>query len=434
MACSSTLLRWVMWGTGSLLALRPLSSLAQTDLKVGDVVITGVNATNPDVFDFVPLVDLTAGMQLKFTDNGWYHNGGFRNNEGVATYTVPAGGLARGTKVIYSADPSVCAPGFTTTGQFALGDDGDQLLVYQGTAAAPRFIYGLSLRKGWTDARSDNTSALPAELTDGMSAVSLSWANAYQKHGGQHKGGTNKLRSRFTKRNNWTGSNTTATTWYSQPAYTANLIVEKGIASRQANKPLTAGQGLSQVRTLTYTDTNLSNPVTGEFALDQLCSQPTGVRRVILRIKFSANSLVDPGNGQPSVELHNMGDADFNGYVHVELNTDYSGIGPVDLQIDKKTPEQTYVLDLTDYFANFVLTGAATRLWVDTPAYSFDTPDLASNARMSVTLEESYYQAPEQVVLCRLCTSDAGDEMQWGDVGGRLIIEKRWLGGGWGEG
>ncbi|RZJ88321.1 MAG: hypothetical protein EOO60_11225, partial [Hymenobacter sp.] len=303
-------------------------------------------------------------MQLKFTDNGWYHNGGFRNSEGIVTYTVPAGGLTRGTKVIYSANPSVCAPGFTVAGQFALGDDGDQLLVYQGPATAPKFIYGLSLRKGWTDARSDNTSALPPELTDGMSAVSLSWANACQKQGGQYRGGTNKLRSRFIKRSNWTGSNTTASNWYSQPAYTTNLIVEKGVASRQTNKPAVAGQGLSQVRTLTYTNDNLSNPVTSEFDLKQLCSQPQGVRRVMLRIKFSANSLVDPGNGQPSVELHNMGDRDFDGYVHLELNTDNSGLNPVDLKINKQTPEQTYVIDLTDYFTNFVITGSATHLWV----------------------------------------------------------------------
>ena len=44
--------------------------------------------TDPDEFAFVPLVDLTLGTVIKFTDNGWYAAGGFRSNEGIVTYTA----------------------------------------------------------------------------------------------------------------------------------------------------------------------------------------------------------------------------------------------------------------------------------------------------------------------------------------------------------
>ncbi|MDO7874290.1 hypothetical protein Q5H93_06060 [Hymenobacter sp. ASUV-10] len=77
--------------------LRPPTAQAQTTLHPGDVALLGYNATDPDDFAFTPLVNLEAGTQLKFTDNGWQPGGGFRLTEGICTYTAPAGGVPRGT-------------------------------------------------------------------------------------------------------------------------------------------------------------------------------------------------------------------------------------------------------------------------------------------------------------------------------------------------
>ncbi len=419
MARLSTLFQWVLWSAGLLLALRPASSQAQTVLTAGDVIITGVNSTDPDVFSFVPLVDLAAGTQVLFTDNGWYQNGGFRNTEGVATFTAPAGGVPRGKLITYSSNAADRNINFSATSQFLLANDGEQILVYQGTAANPTFIYGLSLRKGWSNATSANTSALPPDLKTDVTAISLPWSNAYQNQYKQRTGGVNNLRDWFTNNSNWTGANTLSGSlvdWYRQSPYNTDLTITSQVAPVLTSVPFAAGQGLSRVRTLTYTNASLSNPLTGEIPLDGLCDQPSGVRRVLLRIKFSANSLVDPGNGQPPVELHNMGDADFDGDLHLQLSTDYSQLGNVDLVINKPQPEQTYVMDLTQYFTKVLLQNFATRLRTDVVAYGFNPPELANNARLTVTLEESYYRGPAQATLPQAQTI----------VPGRLEQELKW--------
>ncbi|MDO7874292.1 hypothetical protein Q5H93_06070 [Hymenobacter sp. ASUV-10] len=68
--------------------LRPPTASAQTYLQAGDVLLLGYNAQDPDDFAFTPLVNLEAGTQLKFTDNGWQPTGGFRLTEGICTYTA----------------------------------------------------------------------------------------------------------------------------------------------------------------------------------------------------------------------------------------------------------------------------------------------------------------------------------------------------------
>jgi RHS repeat-associated protein len=402
MARLFTFLQWTFCFAGLLLALRPTSSQAQTVLQPGDIIITGVNTNSPDVFAFVPLVDLAAGTKVLFTDNGWYQNGGFRNNEGVITFTAPAGGTPKGKLIIYSSTAADRNAGFSTNSLFLLSEDGEQILAYQGSSVSPRFIYGLSLRKGWNNATSASTSALPAGLTDGVTAISIPWANAYQNQPGQRQGGVNNLRNWFTTSSNWMGDNTLSgglVDWYKRNPFNANLVITTLVAPVLATVPFAAGEGLSRVRTLTYNNASLSNPLTGEIPLNALCSQPSGVRRVLLRVKLSANSLVDPGNGQPKVELHNLGDAQFDSKVRLQLSTDAAPISTVDLVISNKTPEQTYLLDLTQYFTRFLLPGFATRLRTDIVGYGFSPGNLASNARMTVALEESYYRAPAQVAL-----------------------------------
>ena len=58
-----------------------------TTLAAGDLVITGFNFDNPDEFAFVPLIDITTGTTINFTDDGVRSDGTFRGNEGTFTWT-----------------------------------------------------------------------------------------------------------------------------------------------------------------------------------------------------------------------------------------------------------------------------------------------------------------------------------------------------------
>ncbi|MEO0869032.1 MAG: hypothetical protein AAFY17_11410, partial [Cyanobacteria bacterium J06642_11] len=102
-----------------------------TTLSAGDIAIVGFNFDNPDEFAFVSLVDLEAGTEINFTDNGWQAAGTFRATEGTFTWTAPTD-IAAGTVV----NPAVSSIAFSASG--------DQILAYQGDASNPTFIYALN--------------------------------------------------------------------------------------------------------------------------------------------------------------------------------------------------------------------------------------------------------------------------------------------------
>ncbi|MEM1280126.1 MAG: hypothetical protein AAGG53_08960, partial [Cyanobacteria bacterium P01_H01_bin.152] len=168
-----------------------------TTLMPGDIAIIGFNFDNPDEFAFVPLVDLEVGTEIKFTDNGWLAAGGFRANEGTFTWTAPAN-VAAGTVI----NPVVSSVAFSASG--------DQILAYQGDDANPTFIYALNSEGNpgqWqSDATSSNTSALPAGLIDGTTAVALDEIdNAI--YVGSTSGTQAGLLAAISDPSNWSGSN-----------------------------------------------------------------------------------------------------------------------------------------------------------------------------------------------------------------------------------
>jgi endonuclease I len=142
------------------LTLCPSICLAQTALTAGDIAIIGYNMDDPDAVKFVPLVDLSAGTVIKFTDNAWTGTA-LKTNEGTYTYTASAV-VPKGT-VVHLA-----------TSGMSLSASGDQVFAYQGTQSAPSFIYGLST-KAWITSglASANTSYLPATLAMGSTAMAL---------------------------------------------------------------------------------------------------------------------------------------------------------------------------------------------------------------------------------------------------------------------
>ena len=151
----------------------------------GDVAIVGFDAVNPrdslgklldDDFSFVTLVNLEAGDELFFTDNGARSDGTLRVGEGILRYTAPRY-VAAGTAIrrsAHAADFDALSGGFR---DFDLALSGDQILAFtvDGVGAA-RFLYGLNDEQSdWQDdATSSNTSALPPGLLNGQTAVALS--------------------------------------------------------------------------------------------------------------------------------------------------------------------------------------------------------------------------------------------------------------------
>ncbi|MES2279444.1 MAG: MBG domain-containing protein [Bacteroidota bacterium] len=156
-----------------------------TVLTPGDIAVIGFNISNLK-FSFVTLVALNPGTVINFTDKGW--TGSALNtltSEGTVTWTTGATTIAAGTvvTVTLTGPSSPDVSGFPNGTQSASGwsasifaINGDEIIVYQGTEAAPTFIYGLNCSTSagspntTTDWQTSNTtnrdSALPTGLTN----------------------------------------------------------------------------------------------------------------------------------------------------------------------------------------------------------------------------------------------------------------------------
>ncbi|CAL2093035.1 T9SS type A sorting domain-containing protein [Tenacibaculum sp. 190524A05c] len=146
-----------------------LKSFSQTTLTAGDILIIDVQADTPDRFKFITLVDLEAGTQIKFTDDGWLGSS-FRGNEGRVEYTAPSL-ITRGTTIEYTSGDSGAF--VEVSGGLGLSGAGDQLIAYQGTEGAPTFIFAVQTNSTqWQTGSNDaNQSDLPTGLTNDVNAV-----------------------------------------------------------------------------------------------------------------------------------------------------------------------------------------------------------------------------------------------------------------------
>ena len=160
----------------SLLVFFGFHSVAQT-LQPGDVVVVGFNASTKE-FALLATVDLPIGTSFSVTDNGWSPTTGLTTSEGVVTYTGHAIWSAGVVKTVRATDYTNSAASsdfYHPSDNFNISTAGDQLLIYQGAATSPTFIYGLNYNaKAWANTASNtNTSALPSGLINGLTAVSL---------------------------------------------------------------------------------------------------------------------------------------------------------------------------------------------------------------------------------------------------------------------
>ncbi|NJN11818.1 MAG: hypothetical protein HC836_32475, partial [Richelia sp. RM2_1_2] len=107
--------------------------MAATVLNPGDIAIVGyITNGSPDSFSFVPLVDLDAGTEIYFTDNGWKSSDStFRTGEGVVKFTANSN-IAAGT-VINRVDSSSNFTWNNVSGSLNLNASGDQIAAFQST-------------------------------------------------------------------------------------------------------------------------------------------------------------------------------------------------------------------------------------------------------------------------------------------------------------
>jgi len=240
--------------------LASLPARATPTLNAGDVVVIGWSAISNTV-RILPLVTIPSGTVLNFTDQGWNQaTNAFSTTvttdgtiSWTTTATINAGTIlslqigqsspsAASTPVIMTdvtnnvvlwtsaaLPASVTITGFTLTTGDPMSIAGDQILIYQDTAANPFFIFGFNNSGGTVDATNWNTSLAPTltasmipngtgsqnALTNGVDAIGMV-GGASQQDNVQYTGpttGTNRAGwlARFTTLSNWSGDNTGTT-------------------------------------------------------------------------------------------------------------------------------------------------------------------------------------------------------------------------------
>ncbi|MEM1127056.1 MAG: T9SS type A sorting domain-containing protein [Bacteroidota bacterium] len=198
-----------------LLLLPAFSAAHSTDLQVGDLALTMLNADSPDSFAFVLLTDLSGTTTLHFTDNGWdpANDAWLNTSEGVLTWTY-TGRLPFGTEVHVDAQAGTASQGsLSKAGSFNVSSAGDVLLAYTGLSEAPSFIYGMNIQGGgWpvAPAVSSTASGLPAVLTDGDTALGVTaHADNWQYGCTLTNAEAATLRAAIADEANWSAHNTT---------------------------------------------------------------------------------------------------------------------------------------------------------------------------------------------------------------------------------
>ena len=181
----------------SLLGVFAGATLAQTSLTAGDLlIITRTNNGTPDSFKFVPLVDITAGTVIYFTDNGWTGSQ-FRGasatdgdgNENLTKFTaaapVSAGTLITSTDATFATSGTIGAGLSGSFANLAQSTAGDQINAFQTTGgdasvANPLFasgaqthLYVLDDTNGFENAANSNQGNVTPGLTAGSTAVSF---------------------------------------------------------------------------------------------------------------------------------------------------------------------------------------------------------------------------------------------------------------------
>ena len=207
---------------------------AQTTLTNGDIVIVNMNCDDPDQLQWIPLVDLAIGTNIKFTDCGWTAAGTFRSGEYCLQWTNSTL-VSKGTLITFNL---TTYPGTASTGNLAIYNgaviisngsgysaSNDQVISFQGTDAAPTLIFAVYSKgaagtaQTWdADGTSTNNSANP-----GCSGVVVGGDNIVYNL--DVSGTKASIIASITNATNWTGNDAT------RQNYTGLIVLPVSISS-----------------------------------------------------------------------------------------------------------------------------------------------------------------------------------------------------------
>ena len=239
-------------------AVLTFAATAKAALNAGDIAFVMYNAdATPDTVAFVALVDIPAGEQIKFTDNGWRSTNVWRTGEGIDTYTAPAGGLSRGTVVTVSLSAPV------------LSTSGDQIIAYQDTSTMIAALNNDGAGVWQADATSANTSALPQGLVNGTTAVAINEIDN-ARYNGTLSGTKEELLAAINNNANWDRSDSTVYTWtlgsFTVGSAAVAPTVTTGSASSIAATSVTLGGNITATGGADATERGIYYSTTDGFA------------------------------------------------------------------------------------------------------------------------------------------------------------------------
>lgn len=257
----------------------------QTVFHAGDLLFVAYqmnSVPNNDRIAFVTFVDILPGTNITFTDAKYTTNASPQCTGGIV-WTAPPAGVLAGTVVTINNDGGTADAGTVSGSTFGLSANGDQVIVYTGTAENPHFITALS-SNAWLASNtscSGSFSMLPASLTDGINSISLSTApgnsagntvNAY--YAGTMNGTTSELKAAIINPANWIGtaSGTAAQIWPSwafpgPPVVTNARVINSTTLQLIFNRDLDATSatdinnftGIAGLNSVTRTDNGMLN-------------------------------------------------------------------------------------------------------------------------------------------------------------------------------
>jgi hypothetical protein len=224
-------------------------ALADPIDSAGDIVIIGLDTDSDDVA-WLPLINLDAGAKLFFSDAGTFNGsfGGNQSGDGAVVFTVPTGGIAAGTLMIFNDDLTTAGYAADNSGSVGTGMDlsvlGDQIVAYVGSnpgtssGATPIFAVNAASSIFGTPPLTPaaSTTEIYPGLTDGTNAVSVGAGTgpsdeydnvAYTGPG--LSGDLATILALVTNDSNWTGSNET----FDFSSFFANLTIDVQTSSGQ---------------------------------------------------------------------------------------------------------------------------------------------------------------------------------------------------------
>jgi hypothetical protein len=179
-------------------------------LNPGDMAIVGFNSDSPKGIAILFVNDVPAGATFSITDDGWQgSSAGFRDSEGTISAVVGADGAPQGSVLHWNYGEENA--GWSLDGSLNPSTSGDSFLIYQGTAAAPAFLFALTYQSsgfvpdGTTI--SSTTTTLPDGLVEGETAVALKHKDNYRFEGNLTGLGSEVL-EQVADEANWKGDNT----------------------------------------------------------------------------------------------------------------------------------------------------------------------------------------------------------------------------------